>query len=73
MLRAFWVVVVLADRTDVLTRLRRLLATASWVQIVVDRRRGDRRRAALPRSLVEPDRRSAENRRVSLGIDQNRL
>jgi hypothetical protein len=65
MLRAFWVVVIRADRPDVIARLRRLLAGAAWVQIVVDRRRADRRRTAQAAGHPEPERRRADRRRTS--------
>ena len=65
MLRAFWVVVIRADRPDVIARLRRLLAGAAWVQIVVDRRRADRRRTAPAAGRPDPERRRADRRRTS--------
>jgi hypothetical protein len=45
--RARWVVVVKKDRPDTFAALRRNFAGSAWVEVVVDRRRGDRRRAAL--------------------------
>ena len=41
--RARWVVVVKMNRPEVFTSLRRTFAQSPWVEVVVDRRRGERR------------------------------
>jgi hypothetical protein len=72
MLRAFWVVVVRPDRTDLLARMQRLLDGAPWVQVVLDRRRGDRRRPVVPPPRVAPERRRGERRQPAAGATEAR-
>jgi len=43
--RARWVVVVKVNRPEVFTSLRRQFAQSPWVEVVVDRRRGERRQS----------------------------
>lgn len=49
--RARWVVVVKVNRPDAFTSLRRHFAGTSWVEVVVDRRRGERRQAPAKANL----------------------
>lgn len=44
--RARWVVVVKMNRPEVFASLRRNFAQSAWVEVVVDRRRGERRQAS---------------------------
>jgi hypothetical protein len=58
--RPRWVIVVQVTRPEVYTRLRRVFEGAPWVQVVVDRRRGERRRRD---DLPEAERRLGGRRR----------
>ena len=49
--RARWVVVVKVNRPEAFTALRRNFAKSAWVEVVIDRRRGERRRAAAGTSV----------------------
>jgi len=44
--RARWVVVVKQNRPEAFAALRRNFAQSAWVEVVIDRRRGERRKAA---------------------------
>src|SRR5262249_54776576 len=59
--RPRWVVVVQVTRPEVYTKLLRTFEGAPWVEVVVDRRRGERRRRA---DLPEAERRLGERRRT---------
>jgi hypothetical protein len=58
--RPRWIVVVQVTRPEVYARLRRVFEGARWVLVVVDRRRGERRRRD---DLSETDRRLGGRRR----------
>jgi hypothetical protein len=64
---SFWFVVVAHDQPALFAALVRRLGGDPAARVILDRRRGERRRAAQPR---QPDRRLAERRRV-LGIRQD--
>jgi hypothetical protein len=49
--RAHWVVVVKVNRPEVFASLRRHFAQSTWVEVVVDRRRGERRQASTGASV----------------------
>lgn len=58
--RARWIIVVQVTRPEVYTKLRRTFEGAPWVEVVVDRRRGERRRRS---DLPEAERRLVGRRR----------
>jgi hypothetical protein len=58
--RPRWIIVVQSARPEVYTKLRRTFERAPWVEVVVDRRRGERRRR---NELTETERRLGERRR----------
>jgi hypothetical protein len=58
--RPRWVIVVQVTRPEVYAKLRRVFEGARWVQVVVDRRRGERRRRD---ELPEAERRLVGRRR----------
>ena len=45
--RPRWVIVTRVDRPEVVPALRRTFAASAWVDVVVDRRRGERRHGAV--------------------------
>jgi hypothetical protein len=49
--RARWVVVVKVNRPEAFAALRRNFAQSAWVEVVIDRRRGDRRKASAGTSV----------------------
>jgi hypothetical protein len=51
--RARWVMVVPVGRPDTYTTLRRRFARSPWVDVVMDRRRGEHRQDAAPTPAVE--------------------
>jgi hypothetical protein len=61
--RARWVIVVPVDRADTYTALRRNFARSPWVDVIFDRRRGERRDdgSAVP----EGERRRSKRRKTS--------
>jgi hypothetical protein len=61
--RPRWVIVVPVDRPDTYTALRRRFARSPWVDVVVDRRRGQRRQDGEAALTVE--RRTAGRRRAA--------
>jgi hypothetical protein len=58
--RPRWVIVVQVTRPEVYAKLRRVFEGAQWVEVVVDRRRGERRRRD---DLPETERRLGGRRR----------
>jgi hypothetical protein len=62
--------IVARDRADLYDRLRKEFADDRAVAVVLDRRRVDRRQAALP---VNDDRRHADRRRRAIDEDLRRL
>jgi hypothetical protein len=63
--RPRWVIVVPVDRPDAYAMLRRSFARSPWVDVVVDRRRGERRQAGEAAPAVE--RRTSGRRRKAAG------
>jgi hypothetical protein len=63
--RCRWVIVVQVDRPDVYASLRRSYAGSPWVEVVVDRRRGERRKGGG--QAQETNRRKSRGRRTSDG------
>jgi hypothetical protein len=61
--RSRWVIVVPVDRPEAYEALRRNFARSAWVDVVVDRRRGERRGDGDAASTVE--RRTARRRRTA--------
>jgi hypothetical protein len=58
--RPRWILVVQVTRPDVYAKLRRTFEGVPWVEVVVDRRLGERRRR---NELSEPERRLGDRRR----------
>jgi hypothetical protein len=63
--RSRWVIVVRVDRPEVYSTLRRNYAGSPWVDVVVDRRRGERRQASGQVQGV--NRRKGRGRRIADG------
>jgi hypothetical protein len=66
--RPRWIIVVEISRPEILTSLRRTFQRAPWVEVLTDRRRGERRRAdelpAAERRLGDRRRREDDRTRV---------
>jgi hypothetical protein len=60
--RSHWVIVTRLDRPEVVPALRRMFAGSVWVDVVVDRRRGERRQGArqVPGERRQAGRRSTD-------------
>jgi hypothetical protein len=63
--RCRWVIVVHVDRQDVYATLRRNYAGSPWVEVIMDRRRGERRKEGG--QAQEANRRRGRGRRTSDG------
>ena len=69
--RPRWVIVTRADRPEVYPALRRSFAGSAWVEVVVDRRRGKRRRERRHVTLLPAgERRLTGRRRVDQDLTQ---
>jgi hypothetical protein len=63
--RPHWIVVVHRDRPEVLARLRAMFAGSAWIEVLDDRRRGERRQPQATRTAAFlAERRLGERRHV---------
>ena len=69
--RARWVIVTRVERPEVYPALQRSFAGSPWVEVVVDRRRGERRHGTAQGADDQPVQQRGDRERQYRGIDNH--